>query len=66
MSLQLISKLYLDTGLLAWNGNGVSGNEKIQKFYIELPSSDHVVNTLDSQPILGSIDMPSRTVSPIM
>lgn len=53
MMLQLISRLYLDTGLLTWNGNGISGNDRIQKFYIELPSSDHSISTLDAQPILG-------------
>ncbi|XP_018569826.1 NTF2-related export protein isoform X2 [Anoplophora glabripennis] len=50
----LMSRLYLDTGLLAWNGNGITGNESIQKFVIDLPSTDHVVNTLDAQPILDS------------
>ncbi|KAJ8937762.1 hypothetical protein NQ318_006625 [Aromia moschata] len=33
----LMSRLYLETGLLAWNGNGVTGNENIQKFVIDLP-----------------------------
>ncbi|XP_017778027.1 PREDICTED: NTF2-related export protein [Nicrophorus vespilloides] len=47
----LISKLYLDTGLLTWNGNGITGCEPIQKFYIELPSTDHTVVTLDAQPV---------------
>ncbi|KAI4470124.1 nuclear transport factor 2 [Holotrichia oblita] len=50
----LISRLYLENALLTWNGNGISTSEKIQKFYIDLPSSDHSIITLDSQPILGS------------
>ncbi|CAH1119760.1 unnamed protein product [Phaedon cochleariae] len=50
----LISRLYLDTGLLAWNGNGITGNENILKFMIDLPTTDHVINTLDAQPILDS------------
>ncbi|GJQ68493.1 Nxt1 [Trypoxylus dichotomus] len=50
----LISKLYLDNALLTWNGNGISTSERIQKFYIDLPSSDHSIITLDSQPILDS------------
>ncbi|KAK5642777.1 hypothetical protein RI129_008944 [Pyrocoelia pectoralis] len=50
----LISKLYLDNGLLTWNGNGIIGNERIQKFYMELPSTDHVITTLDAQPILDN------------
>lgn len=52
-----MSRLYLETGLLAWNGNGITGNESIQKFVIDLPSTDHVVNTLDAQPILGNEKM---------
>ncbi|XP_018327201.1 NTF2-related export protein [Agrilus planipennis] len=47
----LMSKLYLDTGLLVWNGNGVAGNERIQKFFMELPPTDHTVITLDAQVI---------------
>ncbi|KAK9751350.1 Nuclear transport factor 2 (NTF2) domain [Popillia japonica] len=50
----LISRLYLENALLTWNGNGISTSEKIQKFYIDLPSSDHSIITLDSQPILDS------------
>ncbi|XP_045462318.1 NTF2-related export protein [Harmonia axyridis] len=48
----MISRLYLDEGLLAWNGTGVTGNEKIQKFHMDLPASDHTLSTLDAQPIL--------------
>ncbi|KAF9413126.1 hypothetical protein HW555_008568 [Spodoptera exigua] len=47
----LTSKLYLDTGLLVWNGNGITGNDKIQKFLMDLPASNHVLKTLDAQPI---------------
>ncbi|KAB0796987.1 hypothetical protein PPYR_11048 [Photinus pyralis] len=50
----LISKLYLDNGLLTWNGNGITGNDRIQKFYMELPSTDHIITTLDAQPILDN------------
>ncbi|KAJ8954337.1 hypothetical protein NQ314_007111 [Rhamnusium bicolor] len=50
----LMSRLYLDTGLFAWNGNGITGNENIQKFVIDLPPTDHVITTLDAQPILDS------------
>ncbi|KAL1502337.1 hypothetical protein ABEB36_007492 [Hypothenemus hampei] len=49
-----IAKLYLDTGVLSWNGNGVKGNEQIQKFIIDLPTSDHTLVTLDAQPILDT------------
>lgn len=45
----------MDSGCLSWNGNGVSGSDRILKFLIDLPSSDHTVNTLDAQPILGEL-----------
>lgn len=54
-SRHLTSKLYLDTGILVWNGNGVTGNDKIQKFLMDLPSSHHVLKTLDAQPIEESL-----------
>ena len=49
----LISRLYLDTATLIWNGNGIEGKDNIQKFWTDLPSSDHSVFTLDAQPITG-------------
>ncbi|XP_066592355.1 NTF2-related export protein [Prorops nasuta] len=49
----LISRLYLDTAVLIWNGNGIDGKDNIQKFWIDLPSSDHSITTLDAQPITG-------------
>ncbi|CAH0578101.1 unnamed protein product [Chrysodeixis includens] len=54
-SRHLTSKLYLDTALLVWNGNGITGSDKIQKFLMELPSSNHVLKTLDAQPIADSL-----------
>lgn len=47
-----MSRLYLDTGLLVWNGNEAVGSEKIQKYYQDLPSSEHSIQTLDAQPIV--------------
>uniref|UniRef100_A0A336MKH1 NTF2-related export protein n=1 Tax=Culicoides sonorensis TaxID=179676 RepID=A0A336MKH1_CULSO len=47
-----ISRLYLDNGLLTWNGNGSAGKESIEKFLQELPSSEHTVSTLDAQPVI--------------
>ncbi|CAH2268830.1 NTF2-related export protein [Pararge aegeria] len=54
-SRHLTSKLYLDTGLLVWNGNGINGNEKIQKFLMDLPASNHVLKTLDAQHIKDNL-----------
>lgn len=47
-----MSRLYLDNGLLVWNGNEALGKENIQKYFQDLPSSIHNVITLDTQPIV--------------
>ena len=52
-TLQALAKLYLDAASLVWNGNHVTGNEAIQKYYEALPSSTHNVESFDSQPIPG-------------
>lgn len=43
----------MDTATLIWNGNGIEGKDNIQKFWTDLPPSDHSVFTLDAQPITG-------------
>ncbi|XP_053994061.1 NTF2-related export protein isoform X2 [Hylaeus anthracinus] len=48
-----ISRLYLDTATLIWNGNGIEGKDNIQKFWTDLPPSVHNVFVLDAQPITG-------------
>ncbi|CAD7012077.1 NTF2-related export protein [Ceratitis capitata] len=47
-----MGRLYLDNGLLVWNGNGSSGKDNIQKYLIDLPTSEHTITTLDAQPIV--------------
>lgn len=47
-----MSKLYLDSGVLVWNGNGSSGKDAIQKYFLDLPPSEHTLLTLDAQPVL--------------
>ncbi|XP_019698129.1 NTF2-related export protein 1 isoform X2 [Harpegnathos saltator] len=47
----LLSRMYMDTANLIWNGNGVEGKENIQKFWTDLPTSVHNILTLDAQPI---------------
>ncbi|XP_039286621.1 NTF2-related export protein [Nilaparvata lugens] len=49
-----MSRLYQDTAILVWNGNGILGKEEIQKFLSDLPTCDHSVRVLDSQKILDS------------
>ncbi|XP_046997649.1 NTF2-related export protein [Schistocerca americana] len=48
----LMSKYYLDTGILSWNGNGTVGKDQIQKFYEQLPSTEHRLTSLDAQPVI--------------
>ncbi|KAK0180719.1 hypothetical protein PV327_003075 [Microctonus hyperodae] len=49
-----ISRLYLDTATLIWNGNDYHGKEQIQKFWVDLPISHHFISTLDAQPVTGA------------
>lgn len=51
--LQQLSRHYMDTALLVWNGTGSVGKDQIQKFLESLPTSQHSVTSLDSQPVLG-------------
>lgn len=56
-----MGRLYLDNGVFVWNGNGVSGQENIQKFFIELPTTEHTLSTLDAQPIIDDAVADQRT-----
>lgn len=49
-----MSRLYLDNAIAIWNGNGTTGKENIQKFYEDLPSTEHAITTLDSQPVIDA------------
>ncbi|XP_009644959.2 NTF2-related export protein 2 [Egretta garzetta] len=46
-----LTRLYLDKATLVWNGNAVSGQEELNKFFEMLPSSEFQVNMLDCQPV---------------
>ncbi|XP_037086836.1 NTF2-related export protein 2-like [Pollicipes pollicipes] len=46
-----LAKLYLDTGMLVWNGNSVAGSEAIQTFLEKLPTSEHNISCMDAHPI---------------
>ncbi|EAT47158.1 AAEL001714-PA [Aedes aegypti] len=45
--------LYMDNGLLVWNGNGANGKDNIQKCFQERLRFKHIMNTLVAQPIIG-------------
>lgn len=47
-----MNRLYLDNAMFIWNGNGASGKDTIQQYFIELPTSEHLISTLDAQPVL--------------
>ncbi|XP_046452224.1 NTF2-related export protein 1-like [Daphnia pulex] len=47
----LVSRLYMDTAVLVWNGSSVAGNMVIQAFLEKLPVSDHQIVSLDAQPV---------------
>ncbi|EAT37137.1 AAEL010849-PA [Aedes aegypti] len=41
-----MTRLYMDNGLLVWNGNGANGKDNIQKYFQELPRFEYIMNTL--------------------
>lgn len=47
-----LDKLYMDTALLVYNGNGFNGIEAISKFIKDMPGTQHTITTIDAQPIL--------------
>lgn len=47
----MVAKLYLDTANLVWNGHPVGGVGEIMKFLEALPTSEHMVDAVDAQPI---------------
>ncbi|MEE6497044.1 hypothetical protein FKM82_002568 [Ascaphus truei] len=50
---RLLTKLYMDTATLVWNGNPISGQEALIEFFEMLPSSEFQVNMFDCQPVHG-------------
>ncbi|XP_048400757.1 NTF2-related export protein 2 [Stegostoma tigrinum] len=48
---RVLTKLYLDTANLVWNGNAISGHQALAEFFEMLPSSEFQVNMLDCQPV---------------
>ncbi|XP_038631610.1 NTF2-related export protein 2 [Scyliorhinus canicula] len=48
---RVLTKLYLDTATLVWNGNAISGHQALTEFFEMLPSSDFQINILDCQPV---------------
>ncbi|KAG8439615.1 hypothetical protein GDO86_005699 [Hymenochirus boettgeri] len=49
-----LTKLYMDSATLVWNGNPVSGQNSLIEFFEMLPSSEFQVNMIDCQPVHAS------------
>lgn len=60
--MQQISRLYLDSAIAVWNGNGTTGKDEIQKFFQELPSTEHKITTLDAQPVIDEATSNQKTL----
>ncbi|KAM7320699.1 hypothetical protein ACRRTK_019952 [Alexandromys fortis] len=43
----LLSRLYMGTATLVWNGNAVTGQESLNEFFELLPSSEFQINVVD-------------------
>lgn len=43
----------MEKATLIWNGHTLFGKEAVVKFLEELPSTQHNISSLDSQPLLG-------------
>ncbi|KAH8290377.1 hypothetical protein KR054_002374, partial [Drosophila jambulina] len=47
-----MGRLYINNAIFSWNGNGATGREMIERYFVELPSSTHQMTNLDAQPIM--------------
>ncbi|XP_026471807.1 NTF2-related export protein-like [Ctenocephalides felis] len=50
-----MSELYLEGGLLVWNGIPILGQKTIQDYFLDLPSSEHRLVSLDTLPVVDEI-----------
>jgi len=50
---QNIGRLYQEEAEVVWNGNPYKGREKIVEFFNSLPSSQHTIVGMDTQPIIA-------------
>ncbi|KAL3880197.1 hypothetical protein ACJMK2_032459 [Sinanodonta woodiana] len=58
----LLAKLYMDTAKLVWNGNPADGKEAILKFFENLPSSEHKIDSLDCHPLIDQVSGGQMTI----
>lgn len=48
---RLLSRMYMGTATMVWNGNAVSGQDSLSEFFEMLPSSEFQINVVDCQPV---------------
>lgn len=56
-----MARLYHDNAVFVWNGNGTTGKDNIQKYFQELPSTEHSIATLDAQPVIDEATQNQKT-----
>ncbi|KAM4696860.1 NTF2-related export protein 2 [Rhinophrynus dorsalis] len=57
-----LTKLYMDTATLVWNGNSVSGQAALIEFFDMLPTSNFQINMFDCQPVHEQATQGQKTV----
>ncbi|XP_068956575.1 NTF2-related export protein 2-like isoform X2 [Petaurus breviceps papuanus] len=62
---RVLTRLYLDTATLVWNGNAISGLNALSEFFETLPSSEFQITVVDCQPVHGNhLKTNSRILKP--
>ncbi|XP_051824766.1 NTF2-related export protein 2-like isoform X1 [Antechinus flavipes] len=59
---RVLTRLYLDTATLVWNGNAISGLNALNEFFETLPSSEFQINVVDCQPVHEQATQSQTTV----
>ncbi|XP_063287054.1 NTF2-related export protein 2 [Pelobates fuscus] len=57
-----LTKLYMDTATMVWNGNAISGQAALVEFFEMLPSSEYQVSMFDCQPVCEQATQGQKTV----
>ena len=47
----VVSKLYSDSSSLVWNGHHIKGSDKLNEFFVSLPTTVHNIYSMDCQPV---------------
>ncbi|XP_074059205.1 NTF2-related export protein 2 [Macrotis lagotis] len=59
---RVLTRLYLDTATLIWNGNAISGLNALNEFFETLPSSEFQISVVDCQPVHEQATQSQTTV----